>query len=220
MSLSARLAESVIARARACDDQNVPALRAVRRDLSREYRGQPAELVLDVAGRVAQVPALRWIAYELIRFHPGAFAALDDTRVDAFAVGLDSWDSVDAFGRTLSGPAWVEGLIGDDLIERWARSPDRWLRRAALVSTVALNRPNEGGRVDAIRTLAICRRLVGDRDDMVVKAMSWALRELGRRDAEPVRAFIAAHDSDLAPRVKREVGNKLRTGLKNPKRDG
>jgi 3-methyladenine DNA glycosylase AlkD len=53
---------------------------------------------------------------------------------------------------------------------------------------------------------------------MVVKALSWALRELGRQDAAPVRAFLDRHDGALAPRVKREVGNKLRTGLKNPKR--
>ena len=116
MPLSAQLAQTLIARARACDDQNVPALRTVRREISRELRGQPAELVLDVAGRVAQLPALRWIAYELIRFHPGAFAALDDALVDAFAVGLDSWDSVDAFARTLSGPAWVNGLVSDAMI--------------------------------------------------------------------------------------------------------
>ena len=90
MNRSARLAETLIAQARACDDLNVPALRALRRDMSRELRGQPAELVLEAAGRVAQLPALRWIAYELIRFHPGAFAALDDALVDAFAVGLDS----------------------------------------------------------------------------------------------------------------------------------
>ena len=132
------------------------------------------------------------------------------------AIGLDSWDSVDSFARTLSGPAWVRGLISDRLVDEWAASPDRWLRRAALVSTVALNRPNEGGRVDARRTLAVCGRLVADRDDMVVKALSWALRELGRQDAAPVRAFVAEHEAGLAPRVKREVGHKLRTGLKNP----
>jgi hypothetical protein len=32
-----------------------------------------------------------------------------------------------------------------------------------------------------------------------------------------VRAFIAKHDEDLAARVKREVANKLRAGLENPR---
>jgi 3-methyladenine DNA glycosylase AlkD len=70
---------------------------------------------------------------------------------------------------------------------------------------------------DAIRTLVVCRALAADRADMVVKALSWALRELARRDPQAVKAFMAEQGEALAPRVRREVGNKLRTGLKNPR---
>ena len=89
---------------------------------------------------------------------------------------------------------------------------------AAVVCTVALNSKARGGQGDTSRTLMICRRLVEDRDDMVVKAMSWALRELAKRDPAAVRGFLAEHETALAPRVKREVRNKLETGLKNPKK--
>jgi 3-methyladenine DNA glycosylase AlkD len=51
---------------------------------------------------------------------------------------------------------------------------------------------------------------------MVAKAMSWALRELVVHDPRAVREFLARHDETLAARVKREVTNKLTTGLKNP----
>ena len=74
-----------------------------------------------------------------------------------------------------------------------------------------------GGTGDAHRTLAICALLAGDRDDMVVKALSWALRELGARDPAAVREFLTAHESELAARVLREVRNKLDRGLKNPR---
>jgi 3-methyladenine DNA glycosylase AlkD len=84
------------------------------------------------------------------------------------------------------------------------------------VSTVALNVRSRGGTGDVPRTLAVCRLLVDDDDDMVVKAMSWALRELVVHDPDAVRAFLRAHGDALAARVKREVTNKLRTGLKNP----
>jgi hypothetical protein len=46
------------------------------------------------------------------------------------------------------------------------------------VSTVALNVRSRGGSGDVPRTLAVCRFLVADPDDMAVKALSWALREL------------------------------------------
>jgi 3-methyladenine DNA glycosylase AlkD len=68
------------------------------------------------------------------------------------------------------------------------------------------------------RTLAVCRLLVDDRDDMVVKAMSWALRELVAHDPDALWAFLAEYDDRLAARVRREVRNKLTTGLKNPKK--
>jgi 3-methyladenine DNA glycosylase AlkD len=69
---------------------------------------------------------------------------------------------------------------------------------------------------DVPRTLAVCRLLVDDQDDMVVKALSWALRELVVHDPEAVRAFLSEYEDVLAARIKREVRNKLTTGLKNP----
>ena len=68
------------------------------------------------------------------------------------------------------------------------------------------------------RTLAVCRLLVADHEDMVAKAMSWALRELVVHDPEAVRGFLKEHAGTLAARVKREVQNKLNSGLKNPRK--
>jgi 3-methyladenine DNA glycosylase AlkD len=157
----------------------------------------------------------RFMAYELVQHHPAALAALDAKKLEALGRGLDSWAAVDCFSCYLAGPVWQARQIPDRLIHGWARSPDRWWRRAALVATVALNCPARGGRGDTARTLRVCRMLTGDRDDMVVKAMSWALRELSKRDPGAVRAFLKREPA-LAPRVLREVRNKLTTGLKNP----
>ena len=64
----------------------------------------------------------------------------------------------------------------------------------------------------------VCEMLVADRDDMVVKALSWALRELSKRDSDSVRSFLGKYKNVLAARVVREVNNKLKTGLKNPRK--
>jgi 3-methyladenine DNA glycosylase AlkD len=83
---------------------------------------------------------------------------------------------------------------------------------------VALNVRSHGGVGDVPRTLAVCRLLVDDHDDMVAKAMSWALRQLVVHDPDAVRQFLSEHETALAARVKREVRAKLDTGLKNPRR--
>jgi 3-methyladenine DNA glycosylase AlkD len=160
----------------------------------------------------------RQVAYELIGRRGDARAALGVRSVEALGRGMDNWKSVDVFGCEVSGPCWREGRITDATVRRWARSKDRWWRRAALVTTIPLNMKSRGGVGDAPRTLEICALCAQDRDDMVVKACSWALRELGARDAAAVRGFLAEHQAVLAARVLREVRNKLDSGHKNPRR--
>ena len=196
--------------------KDTPNVRAVRRSFSRSLREEDGHVVLEVARQLRRY-GYRSVAYELILAHQDAFNLLDEEELEELGRGLDSWWSVDSFARILSGPAWLRGLIGDKVIIRWARSRDKWWRRAALVSTVALNVRSHGGVGDVPRTLEICRLLVDDHDDMVEKALSWALRELVIHDAAAVSDFITRHEAGLGSRVKREVGNKLRTGLKSPR---
>jgi 3-methyladenine DNA glycosylase AlkD len=198
------------------EDPTTAAMRSARRRWSTRLHERSAADVLAVAH--ALVGRRRWVAYELIEHHPGAFALLDDATVTRLGQGMASWPEVDAFGRHLSGLAWQQGLLADATVAQWARSPDRWWRRAALVSTVPLNLRAAGGTGDAPRTLAVCTALVHDRDPMVTKALSWALRQLTVWDAGGVTRFLADHGDDVAALVRREVTTKLRTGRKAPPR--
>jgi 3-methyladenine DNA glycosylase AlkD len=213
-----KIALAIDADMRAQAVQNTPSLRGVRRKYSQVLKQAAPELVLQVAEKLCGMDDYRWVAYELIEAHRGAFASLDAEKIEALGQGIDSWWRVDSFGRSLSGLAWRSGLIPDGLILKWAGSSDRWWRRAALVSTVALNVRSHGGWGDVPRTLRICRILAGDQDEMVAKGLSWALRELVVHDAKAVEEFLDQQEQVLPALVKREVRNKLMTGLKNPGR--
>jgi 3-methyladenine DNA glycosylase AlkD len=212
------LAEEMVAELRALPVRNAPSERAVNRKYSRRLQQASPELMLDLARTLLKEPDCRWHAYELIANHREAARQIGSVELEELGQGIDSWDSVDAFARILAGPAWLRGQVPDEQIVHWAQSEDRWWRRAALVSTVALNLRSQGGRGDVRRTLKVCRLLVKDHDDMVVKAMSWALRALAVHDAEAVSEFLKDHEKALAARVKREVRNKIATGRKNPGR--
>jgi 3-methyladenine DNA glycosylase AlkD len=211
-----QVASQIDAQIRALPVQNTPNIRAVRRAYSQRLRQAEPDTVMAVAGELLATSGHRGVAYELIRHHRGAFESLGAAELEALGAGINSWGAVDSFARTLAGPAWLKGQVSDGLIHRWAGSEDLWWRRAALVSTVALNVRSHGGYGDVARTLAVCRLLVADHEDMVVKALSWALRELVVHDPNAVRGFLEAHEEVLAARVMREVRNKLTTGLKNP----
>lgn len=215
----ATLNRAIESRLRAIGLARVNNVRAIRREFSSEIKLLSATQVIELAVLLLRSNELipRFVAYELVHYHVGALRSLNSRNIVMLGEGIDSWAAVDTFACYLSGPAWREGQIPDSVIRSWTRSKDRWWRRAAVVSTVALNNKARGGRGDTKRTIEICELVVGDHDDMVVKALSWALRELSKRDPKVVGTFIRGHESQLHPRVLREVRNKLRTGLKNPK---
>ena len=201
-------------------------IRALRREYSRRLRSAGADYVWDVSlalqpelrrGKPLRA-GLRWVGCELIANHKATFESLDTDRLESLGEGMQSWDEVDAFARIVAGPAWLHGLIDEATVHRWARSTDLWWRRTALVATVALNMRSQGGHGDPRRTLAVCELLADDREIMVQKALSWALRELVPHDAAAVAGFLDAHEVGLSALTKREVRHMLATGLKNPRR--
>ena len=210
----------VLGRIKQLPVRNTATIRRLRRQISKELAMADRAEVLKLAYQLVESgdPNGRWVAYEFVRDHPASMATITVMEVERLGHGIRSWDAVDCFACFVAGRAWRTGRISDARIHSWARSEDRWWRRAALVSTVPLNVRAQGGEGDAPRTLAMCERLLDDRDEMVVKALSWALRALSVRDAKAVKKFVEQHEERLAPLVKREVRNKLGTGLKNPKR--
>jgi 3-methyladenine DNA glycosylase AlkD len=194
------------------------AIRAVRRELSLAISDAPSQFVMELALHLLseQNDQLRFVAYELVSHHKPTFTSLCTDDLVRLGEGLDSWSSVDCFGMYLSGPTWAADRISDDVIISWTGSEDRWWRRASLVSTVPLAR--RANARDVYRVIEICTLLTPDRDDMVVKALSWALRELAKKDHLQAVSFLGEHRHALAARVIREVENKIRTGLKTPRR--
>lgn len=208
--------EATIAEARALPDQSAEPLRAVRVKLSKALKkAQVSDIV--AAAHQLKAAGFDWLGWELIYASKPVLRSLDIGIVEALGEGMASWQQTDGFGMILAGPAWLHGMIGDADIRRWAASDDLWWRRAALVSTTGLNNKSRGGRGDASRTLEIVDMLIDDREDMIVKAVSWALRMLAPWQPEAVSAYLDKHGHRLAPRVRREVRNKLATGYKNPK---
>jgi len=117
-----RVAERIAAEVRAAPVRSTAAIRLLRRGYSRELQGESRGVVLGVAMALVEGDELRWLAYELVRYHKGAFERIDGAELERLGRGIDSWDDVDSFARTLSGPAWLRGYVGDGLIDAWAHA--------------------------------------------------------------------------------------------------
>ena len=119
-------------------------------------------------------------------FTPALFA-----RVKAWLAAdrLDNWASVDTFCTAGMGafleryPAYVEK------IKALALHPNRWVKRASLVSFIKLAR--KPGFLPAIYEISASVFPVDD--DLVQKANGWLLREAGKADAARLERFLLEH---------------------------
>jgi 3-methyladenine DNA glycosylase AlkD len=209
--------------------KNTPNLRRIRQKYSKVLAHAAPEQILDFVRYLVSHYNYREFGFEfglgfgfgseIIFYHKTAIKSIGVKELEEFGKQINSWGASDIFAGCLAGPAWRNGQVPDELISSWANSTDFWWRRAALVCTISLNKRSWGGHGDIHRTLKICRILVSDKNDMVIKALSWALRELIPHDRESAQKFIYGNENVLAARVKREVKNKLTTGVKNPRRN-
>lgn len=106
---------------------------------------------------------------------------------------LDSWASVDALCPEVIG-ALLDAHPGRlAQLERWARSPNRWVRRASIVSLLKLARRAE----HEVAVYAMARRHFASDDDLVQKATGWLLREAGKRDMAALESFLRRHGPQI-----------------------
>jgi 3-methyladenine DNA glycosylase AlkD len=194
-----------------------PDLRILLKNWWIEIKTWPPEKLIEFAKQLIETEIFECnqIAFELLWMNKNALCLLKLNDLEELGRNMDNWASTDAFSVMLSGWVWRENQISDSDVLNWLNSENRWWRRAAVVSTVPLNLRARGGKGDVKRTLIICEKVVTDRDDMIVKALSWALRELSKSDKTAVENFMDKYDEQLAGRVRREVYTKLVTGRKN-----
>lgn len=99
---------------------------------------------------------------------------------------INNWDLVDA-----SAPYIVGGHLrsrGRRLLDRLAKSKSLWERRIAIVATLHLVKHGE-----IQDTFRIAEALLGDRHDLMHKAVGWALRETGKVSRPALLRFLETH---------------------------
>lgn len=194
-------------------------LRNLLKEWWKELKNLPPDEMVEFARKLVETRIFECnqVAFELLWKHKKALNSLVLNDLEALGKFMDNWATTDAFSVLVSGPVWRNNQISDENILNWLESGNLWWRRAAIVSTVGLNLKSRGGIGDSRRTLMVCERVIEDRNEMIVKALSWALRELSKHDRTTVEQFMEKYDLVLAKRVRREVYTKLKTGTKSGK---
>jgi 3-methyladenine DNA glycosylase AlkD len=111
------------------------------------------------------------------------------------------WDYVDLLAVHRVGPilrAYPDRLR--PAVVAWSRSPDRWLRRTAVICQVGAK-----SEVDAELLEECIGANLDDPDFFLRKGIGWALRQHARVDPDWVRGFVEANRDRLSPLSRREA---------------
>jgi len=144
-----------------------------RRQMVNDYG---MDFALEVGDKLFRgcVPEDKIFAVLMLQGQTESFGA---TEFKLFASWLDrvsSWADHDGLVHYLIGPMILDEPARSKVVLRWAKSRNRWHRRAAAVALIHSARKRTGFK----QVMKVSNALLRDNDDMVQKGLGWLLREV------------------------------------------
>jgi 3-methyladenine DNA glycosylase AlkD len=104
-----------------------------------------------------------------------------------------NWATTDAICGALVGPLLVAFPERAAEMRAWSQHRNMWVRRASIVGLIPLAR--KGAALDLLYENAT--RLHADHEDLIQKAVGWALREAGKADAVRLERYLLANGPSI-----------------------
>jgi 3-methyladenine DNA glycosylase AlkD len=175
------------------------ALRSFARQRAREIlREHDLEFLVQVADRLFNGRVLEEKIFAVLLLE-NRTRKLDERHfrlLESWIDRISSWADHDGLVHYLIAPLIATDSKRLARIFTWAKSPDRWHRRAACVALIQGTRQKNSFRqIVQLSNLLLC-----DDDDMVQKGLGWLLRETAKRDPERTIPYLLKIRS-RAPRL-------------------
>jgi len=188
-------------------------LRGAARTWLSQHRDLPRQPMLALVTALwrKKVFELRAFAIEILVARQKQLTAADLDLLEDLSRRSRTWAFVDWIAPQVVGPLYERrpAAVGRRL-DRWAKDPDFWLRRSALLALLV---PLRRGGGDWLRFARYADAMLDEREFFIRKAIGWVLREVGKQRPRLVVQF-------LAPRLDRVSGVTLREAMKYlPKAD-
>jgi len=105
---------------------------------------------------------------------------------ESWLARITTWADHDGLVHYLVAPMIVAKPARAAHAFRWARSRNRWHRRAACVALIRGTRR----KMFFPEIIGLCNLLLGDEDDMVQKGLGWLLRETAKADPKRTVPYL------------------------------
>jgi 3-methyladenine DNA glycosylase AlkD len=179
--------------------------RAIKAELAATPIGDRETLLATVSLLWArEVFELRAAAVELLDMHGALLRTADLEVVERLIRESRTWALVDGLATHVAGSLVERHPTLARTLDRWARDPDFWLRRSAMLALLV---PLRRGRGDFERFARYADAMLDEREFFIRKAIGWVLREVSKKRPALVADW-------LAPRMDRVSGVTRREALK------
>jgi 3-methyladenine DNA glycosylase AlkD len=132
-------------------------------------------------------------------------AAVSEAQMEAWTAAFDSWDVCDQVTSNL----FDKTPFAYDKVAEWSAAEDEWVKRAAFATAAALAVQDKKAADERfLPILQLIRREAGDGRNFVKKAVNWALRNIGKRNAALHAAAIDTAESILAEAEERAAADR------------
>ncbi|MBU1930968.1 DNA alkylation repair protein [Candidatus Micrarchaeota archaeon] len=179
----------------------LPAVRAFEKELWKELKNE-----IDLKQALGLTEALFETGYMedpflgmgMVRRFEKEFDAKTFSRFEKWVDRyITNWAHCDDLCAHLIAPTIKQNPVLVKKMQKWPFSPNRWKRRASIVSFV----PLAGKGLFEKEIVETAEKLLSDQeDDLVHKGNGWVLRELGKHNKKRLLAFLKKHRSRI-PRV-------------------
>lgn len=185
---------------------SVPGLRKTAKAFVREHPLEHNELLeLTHALWKQGIHELRALAVSILELRRSQLSAADLPSLIALVREAKTWALVDWLATKVIGPIATEAKTRKQ-IDAWARDPDFWVRRTALLCHHdALLR----GRGDFDHFARLAVPMLSDKEFFIRKAIGWVLRSTAKRTPERTYTFVEKYARELSPLSFREATRAL-----------
>jgi 3-methyladenine DNA glycosylase AlkD len=165
--------------------------RRVRKEFGIDFLLQVADKLF--AGRVLEEKVF---AVFLLENMTEEFGDTEFRLFESWLPRISSWADHDGLVHYLIAPMVAAKPDRTRRVSRWAKSPDRWHRRAACVALIQGTRRT----MFFLEIKRLSNQLLSDEDDMVQKGLGWLLRETAKADAKRTVPYLMSI-RERAPRL-------------------
>jgi len=161
------------------------AVRRCRKDILREH---DVAFLVDVADQLFSGSVLeeKVAAVFLLENLEAQFGNREFKLFESWLDRISSWADHDGLVHYLIAPMVAAKPARAKAVFRWAKSKDRWHRRAACVALIRGAREKKFFR----EIVRLSNTLLADEDDMVQKGLGWLLRETAKFDPRHTAPYL------------------------------